>query len=318
MVREACLPRSRPGPAADDRGGRGAVVRRAERPREDDRTVGREEPRDRVDPRHLEHLAVGERRQDPGKTPGEHRLPGSRRPGEEQVVAAGGRELERPPRTFLPAHVGEVRHERLRRRCLLVARLPRRQLDLAREVPRGLRQMAHRHRLDARERDLRRRLLRAEHASETRAPRAFRHGQCAADGPDAAVERELTQRCVQGEQVARHLPGCRENRERDREVEAGPLLAQARRREVDRDPAAGPVPLRRRDPAADALLRLLAGAVGQPDDREGGDAAADVGLHLDATGVEADDGVGDRAREHPADGTVTPRTSLCRIRAGSV
>ena len=49
-----------------------------------------------------------ERRQDAGQAAREHRLAGARRPAEQQVVAAGGGDLERAPRTLLSAHVGEV------------------------------------------------------------------------------------------------------------------------------------------------------------------------------------------------------------------
>lgn len=46
------------------------------------------------------------------------------------------------------------------------------------------------------------------------------------------------------------------------------------------------------------MLRLLAGAIGEADDREARDAALDVGFDLDAAGVEADEGMRDRAGEH--------------------
>ena len=46
------------------------------------------------------------------------------------------------------------------------------------------------------------------------------------------------------------------------------------------------------------MLRLLARTVGEAHDREAGQAALDVGLHLHAARVEADKSVGDRAREH--------------------
>ena len=53
-----------------------------------------------------------ERRQDPRQAPREHRLAGARRAGEQQVVPAGGGELERAPRPLLAAYVGEVRARR--------------------------------------------------------------------------------------------------------------------------------------------------------------------------------------------------------------
>ena len=44
----------------------------------------------------------------PGQPPREHRLARARRPAEQQVVAAGGGDLERAPRALLAADVGEV------------------------------------------------------------------------------------------------------------------------------------------------------------------------------------------------------------------
>ena len=118
---QARLARTRPGAAADDRRGGGAVMRRAERPARDQRPLGREDACNRVDAHHLERLPRLERRQDRRQAPAEHRLPGSGRPRKKQVVAARGRELERTPRTLLAAHVGEIGLIRLRppRRAVL-------------------------------------------------------------------------------------------------------------------------------------------------------------------------------------------------------
>ena len=88
-------------------------MRRAERPPRDQRPLGRKDAGDRVDAHHLERLARLERRQDRGQPSAEHRLPRSRRAGEQQVVAAGRRELERTSRALLAAHVGEIGRIRL-------------------------------------------------------------------------------------------------------------------------------------------------------------------------------------------------------------
>jgi hypothetical protein len=50
------------------------------------------------------------------------------------------------------------------------------------------------------------------------------------------------------------------------------------------------------------VLRLLAGAVGEADDREPRDARLEVGLDLDASRLEADERVGDRTSEHAVHG----------------
>ena len=120
----------------------------------------------------------------------------------------------------------------------------------------------------------------------------------AADRAQPPVERELADRRVALELVARHLLRRREHRERDRQVEAGALLPQLRGGEADDDAPSRELELGRGDPAADALARLVQRLVGEPDDRERRHPVPDVRLHLDAPGLEADEGMGDRACEH--------------------
>ncbi len=50
------------------------------------------------------------------------------------------------------------------------------------------------------------------------------------------------------------------------------------------------------------MLRLLAGAVGEPDDREARHPRLEVRLDLDLPRLEADERVSDRASEHPRHG----------------
>ena len=233
------------------------------------------------------------------------RIDGSRRPsivlpvpggpGEQQVVAAGGRELERAPRALLAAHVGEVGRLRLR---LLVGRVDGRRPELAAQVGDRLGEVADRHGLDAAELRLAGRLGRAEDPLEPGAPRALGDRERTAHGPDAAVERELADRRVLGEPLGRNLARRREHRERDREVEARAFLPQARRREVDRDPLSAATR------AAPSRSRCGRGA--SPPRRRGRrgrrwrsrEAAVDVRLDLDAPRLEPDKSVGDGAREH--------------------
>jgi hypothetical protein len=100
------------------------------------------------------------------------------------------------------------------------------------------------------------------------------------------------------ERAARHLSRSREERERDREVEPRALLAQLGGREIDRDAPVGEAQLGGRDAAAHAFARLLAGPVGEADDREAGNAVADVRLDVDAPRLETDERMGDRACKH--------------------
>ena len=240
-----------------------------------------------------------QRREDPGKAAREHRLPGAGRPGEQQVVRPRGGDLERPSRTLLPTHVGEV-GPALAAEIIVGKRLELRRLDLAAQVRDRLCEVTDRHRLDAGERRLGRRLRSANDAAKARPPRALGDGERPRDRPDPPVERELADRRVVGEALGRKLAGRGEHRERDGQVEARALLAQRRGREVDGDP---PVerPLERRgdDTASDAVLRFLARAVGEADDREPRHAGLEMRLDLDTTRLEADESVGHRTCQHP-------------------
>jgi hypothetical protein len=91
---------------------------------------------------------------------------------------------------------------------------------------------------------------------------------------------------------------CRKHRERDRKVETGPFLPQARRREVDREPSERPLELRARYSAPDPLLCLLASLVRKADDRERRHAALQMRLDLDGTSLEADESMSGGTCEH--------------------
>ncbi len=200
-------------------------MRRAKRRHRDERLVGREQPGDRVDARHLERRRRLERRQQAGQAPREHRLAGSRRPGEQEVVPAGSGDLERAPRALLSSDVREVGQ---RRRVVRARRHDRIRLELAAEVGDRVGEVPDGNRLDAGERRLRRRLARAEHVLEPHAPRALGDREHAADAAEAPVERELPDGRVPVELVVRQLPRRREHRERDRQVVARALPCGAR------------------------------------------------------------------------------------------
>jgi hypothetical protein len=61
------------------------------------------------------------------------------------------------------------------------------------------------------------------------------------------------------------------------------------------------------------MLRLLAGAIGEPDDGETRDAVLEVRLDFDPASIEADEGMGNGAREHRP----TLRGIDARVCAGS-
>ena len=201
-----------------------------------------------------------ERRQDPRQAAGQHRLPRPRRAGEQEVVAPGGRELERAARTLLAAHVGEVgrrpgaapfgagggrrrRQPSPRRYATASARWRTGTGSIPASAASGADSAAHSSRP-------------SPPAALPRPPRATpptgRNRPSSASSPTAAWPPS----------PRADLLRSRQHRERDRQVEARALLPQLRRREVDRDPVPAATQLGRGDAAADALLRLLAGAVG--------------------------------------------------------
>jgi len=134
--------------------------------------------------------------------------------------------------------------------------------------------------------------------SSSGATRTFGDRKHSADTTQTAVERKLAARRVLGKAGAWKLMRRREQRQGDRQIEPRALLLQLCGRKVDRDATPRKVQLRGKNSTAYALLRLLAGAVSEPDDGQRRCATLDVRLHLDVPRLEADEGKGDRAREH--------------------
>ena len=211
----------------------------------DQRPLRREQARDRVDARHLERLVGVERRQDARQPAGEHRLAGARRPGEQQVVAAGGRDLERAPRPLLPAHVARGRARPARRVAVRRARYgggsrsPRRYATASARC-------RDRHGLDAGERGLgaptrrRRRGARARPAARPPPRRARR-------GPGGGGRRARARRSRRGRASA--SGGSWRDAARIASAigrsKPEPSLRSVGRREVDGDPAAAATRARR-------------------------------------------------------------------------
>jgi hypothetical protein len=195
-----------------------------------------------VDARHLERLLTRQRRQDPGQATGQHGLPGAGRPSEQEVVASRRGDLQCPAAALLSADVGKVQVPRaapaVRRRGNV-----RRRLALPAQVRGRLGEMAQRDRLDARERGFRSRFRCAEDPGQTRLASTLRCSERPAHRANAAVEGELANGGMTGETIGRDLPRRRQHGQCDRKIEAGSLLAQCGRCEVDREPGLRPLQL---------------------------------------------------------------------------
>jgi len=278
------------------------VVGSAKRWHRDKRSVGRQQAHNGMDPCHFERLLPCERWKNPRQAPSEHRLSGTRRTREQQVVRTGSSDLERPASSFLAAHVRHVGAGRSFEHVVR-QRLEGRRVDLAAEVRDDLGQVANGNRLDARKCRLGCRFCRADQSSQPSASSSFGDRERAGHGPDSPVEGELTYRCVLREAFWRELTRRGENRERDRQIEARPLFPQGSRSKVDGDPSIErPFERRGHDPAPDSVFGLLAGSIGEPDDREPGDAWLQVRLDFHLPRLETYESMSDRACEHTADG----------------
>ena len=266
---------ARPGveAAADERRHRGGVVRGPERAAVRERPV-RELAGDRLDHRHFEQLARRQRRQDRGQPLRQHRLAGARRAAHQQVVAAGGGDLERALGVLLALDVPEVGEAVVDRRDRRLR--PRHHLR-ALEVVRELDQRARRQDLDLARGPVRLRAARRRADQPLPAPvRRHRGRQHAGDRGDRAVERELAEHGEAGERVGRDRPDRRHDAERDRQVVMRAFLGQVGRGEVDGDALC-----RQREPGGDErrahpLARFGDRLVGQPDDHEDDVAGRDL------------------------------------------
>ena len=150
------------------------------------------------------------------------------------------------------------------------------------------------------------------------ATNALGDSQRAADRSHLAGQRKLPDHRAALDVLRLELVGRDQQRYRERQVERGADLAQVRRREVDRDPPQRELVPRVDHRRSDPLARLAHGLVGEPHDRERGQALPDVGLHPDPPSVDPVDREGRDAGEHqappfaaaPTGAEVEPATSV--------
>ena len=151
-------------------------------------------------------------------------------------MAARRGNLERPPRPRLTAHLREVGAG------TLVPRLRLRHRAGLGAAPQDLDRMAEVARSDdldaAAETGLGGALARDDERLDPSPPGSLGHRQGAPHGPQAPVEAQLGRRCDALDPLGRRLARHREHRQRNREVEAGSLLALLGGRQVDREPCA--------------------------------------------------------------------------------
>jgi hypothetical protein len=232
-------------------------------------------------------------------------MPGNRRasivlrPHHQEVVVPGGGDLERAPGGRLAAHVAQVGAGR--------RRLPAggghghgiglSGKDLHRLVEVVGRE--HRHRL--REAGLDGVLGGNQQPLQALPACRLGDGDRALDRPQPAVQAQLGGGAHAAHGRRLDLTAGGQDRERDGQIEPGSLLALAGGCQVDGDPHHREPVGGGADAAAHALARLLDGAIGQAHHREAGRGAAlDVGLDLDAAGIDARDPEAGGRRDHAA------------------
>ena len=250
----------------------------------------------RPDADDIQPFVMRERRQDGRKPLGHHALARAGGAGEQDIVPAGGRDLERALDEVLPEHMRIV--EVVLRRFRFRRRRAGDKLLSAAEVIDELAERAHG--IDGQTvciRGLLRVGRRDVDRTEVRASRRERHGERAAHRTQLAGERKLPEE----QRVLRQgvdLACGGENGQQDGQVEGGPGLARVSRGEVDRQARHRPVERAGFRGGAHALSGLADRAGRQSYHIEPRQSARKQTLNRDDISVYAVDTGGKYARDH--------------------
>ena len=283
-MRERDLARPCAQAAADQGGHAGGMMRRAEGAAVGERAA-LDLARDRGDHGNLEQLRRRERRQDGGEPRRQHRFAGAGRADHQEVVAAGGRDLERALGALLALDVPEVDQ---RPAGLANLRLRTRQHLGAAEMIGELNERGGGDDLHLRARPG------GFGAAGAGADQAFAAGigadcgrQHAGDRGDRAVEAELAQHREARQRVRRDGADRRHQAERDREIIVAAFLRQVGGGEIDGDAARRQREARGDQRRAHPLARLGHRLVRQADDVEGRQSRRNLHLDVDGAGLDA-------------------------------
>ena len=221
-----------PQAAAHQRRHAGGMMRAAERALVGERPA-LDLARDRSHHGDFEQFGRRQRRQDGGQPRRQHGLAGTGRADQQQVMAAGGRDLERPLGALLALDVLEIDAGIVRRADF---RLRARQQLRAAEMIGELDERARRHdlHLGARPGGFRAASGRADEALLARIG-PDRGRQHAGDRRDRAVEAELAQHGAARQRIGRNGADLRHQAERDRQIVVAAFLRQVGRRQIDGD-----------------------------------------------------------------------------------
>ena len=279
---------------AHQRHGTGGMMRRAEGP---PAPLGTQrQPADRAYRRHLQRLLFGQRRQDARQATGQHGLAGAGRPGEEQVVAAGGGHLQGAAGLKLSAYLGQVGQ----RPCRLgrARQAMGRDRSLAQQVGHHLEQMIGGQYLEL---TGQRRLIGIGPRHNQPPPRAARRQgqrQHPLHTAKCAVQRQLADAFGVLQTSGRQLSRGEQQPQGDGQIEATTLLGQVGGSQVEGDTPQRVFEAGIDQGAAHPLPTLLHRRLRQADQRHAGQAVGEVHfhLHLGCLQAEAGPGVHDRQR----------------------
>jgi len=170
---------------------------RTERPLGHERIPGRQHSHDGIHLTDLQRFLPRHIRENGGQALAEHTLAGTGRADEQQVMSAGGSDLQRPFYVLLPQHVLEIRHD-----GVLPGGHPQRFFFQRRLPVQSCRQLRHRmdgiHRRPPGKRRLRGVLRRDEQRLNSLPFGGKRHGQHAGNGTDGAVQTQLPKESAGG------------------------------------------------------------------------------------------------------------------------
>ena len=263
-------------PAAGQRRHGRRMMRGAERPGAGELPLG-DQSGHRMDHGGLQQLGRRERRQQARQAGGHHRLAGAGRADEQQVVAPGRGDLQRPLGVLLALHVPQVGDP------LALGHPPgdRRRQDL------GPAEMVHEADQRGRGQDagvpgpggLSAAGLRADEP-QAEGARRHRRRQGAGRRDDASIEGELPHRRPVGQRVGGHHPHGRHHRQGDGQVVVAAFFGQVGGRQVADDPAAGQRQAEAGEGGPDPLAALAHRLVAEPHHDEGELTLGELHLHI--------------------------------------
>jgi hypothetical protein len=232
-----------------------------------------------------------------GEAPGQHGLAGAGRAGEEQVVGAGGGDLQGPAGLVLAADLGQVLDRRDRcggRRAgtVQVALADQPLADLPERGGAGDPQVGDEGGLDQ--------VGLGDDQEPGARPAGGQGGrQDAVDRADVATEAELADGPQALEGGRRHRPGRGQQPDRDGQVEARAVLGQVGRGQGDGDAPVRPLVAGVAERGPEPVAGLEHGRAAEPDHGHRGQAAPDVDLDPDRVRGQADQRGRGQPGQHP-------------------